>query len=127
MDIFKIISLIIITLVIILTLEKTNKEYTIILTIVCSIIVLMFVVVKLDGIISLLDDLVQQSGVNKDYLKILLKVTGIAYLVELAKDICIDAGSSSLASKVELAGKISIVVLTLPIFTSVISVVISIV
>ena len=127
MDILKIVAFIIITLMIELTLEKVNKEYAILLTIVTSVMVLIFVVVKLDGIISLLDELVKKAGINKEYLTVLLKVTGIAYLVELTKNICVDAGNSSLASKVEMAGKISIVALTVPIITGVVSVIISIV
>ena len=127
MDILKIVAFIIITLMIELTLEKVNKEYAILLTIVTSVMVLIFVVVKLDGIISLLDELVKKAWINKEYLTVLLKVTGIAYLVELTKNICVDAGNSSLASKVEMAGKISIVALTVPIITGVVSVIISIV
>lgn len=127
MDIFKIIGFALIALMLIIVLEKSNKEYAMILTIISSVVILAFVLLKLDSVIALLDDLVTNSGINKDYLKVLLKVTGIAYIVELTKNICVDSGSSSLATKVELAGKISVVVLTIPIITNVISVIINIV
>lgn len=127
MDIFKIIAFALIGLMLILVLEKTNKEYSVLLTIIASVVIFSLVIVKLDDVISLLDNLAENAGINKDYLKVLLKVTGIAYIVELTKNICIDAGSSSLATKVELAGKISVVVLTIPIIANVISVVINIV
>ena len=127
MDIFKIIGFVLVALILIVILEKTNKEYAMVVTIISSVVILAFALLKLDSVISLLDDLVTNSGINKDYLKVLLKVTGIAYIVELTKNICVDSGSSSLATKVELAGKISIVVLTIPIISNVISVVINIV
>ena len=85
------------------------------------------VVAKLDSIISLLNELVEEAGINKNYLTVLLKVTGISYIVELAKNICIDAGSNSLATKLEMAGKVSVVVLTIPVITSVIEMIVSIV
>lgn len=53
----------------------------------------------------------------------ILKVVGIAYIVELTKDICIDAGEKALGTKVEMAGKIMIVAMTLPVITSVVEVI----
>ena len=127
MDIFKIIGVVLLALVLIIVLEKTNKEYALVLTIIASCIILALIILKLDDVISLLNELAENSGINKEYLKVLLKVTGISYVVELTKNICVDAGSSSLATKVELLGKVSIVALTIPIITSVIGVVINIV
>ena len=71
----------------------------------------------------MLYDLVEKSGINSSFLVIILKVTGIAYLGELGKNICTDAGQSAIATKLEIAGKILIVSISLPIFTSLISVV----
>ena len=126
MDIFKIIAFAIITLMLIIILEKTNKEYVVVLSIISAIIIFLLIIAKLEEIIFLLDNLVTNAGINKDYLKLLLKVTGIAYIVELAKNICVDAGSSSLATKIELAGKVSVVVLTIPVITNVIEVMVNI-
>ena len=46
----------------------------------------------------------------------MFKTLGICFLAQFAADSCRDAGESALASKVELAGKISILVLSLPLF-----------
>lgn len=127
MDVFRIIAIALVAIIIILVLEKTNKEYGVLVTILASVVILMFAINKLDEIVYLLNNLVTNAGINKEYLIVLLKVTGIAYIVELAKNICTDAGSSSLASKIEMTGKISVVVLTIPIITNVISVIINIV
>ena len=53
---------------------------------------------------------------------IILKITGIAYIVEFGKNICIDAGQSAIATKLEMAGKVIVVVLSLPLMNSLISV-----
>ena len=127
MEIFKIVAFSIISLVILLVLKDSKREdFALIITIVASVMILVFCVIKLEDIVVLLQNLINKAGINSDYLKILLKVAGISYIIELTSNICKDAGSSSLASKVEMAGKISIVALTIPILTSVISVVLEI-
>lgn len=127
MDVFKISAFSIVAVLLITTLKSVKKEdFALVATIIASLILFAFVLLKLESITSLLTDLVEKSGINKDYLTLLLKVTGISYIIELATNICKDAGNSAVASKVEMLGKISIVVLTIPILTSVISTVLGI-
>ena len=55
-------------------------------------------------------------GLSEKYGIILFKSLGVCFLAQFAADSCRDAGENALASKVELAGKISILVLSLPLF-----------
>lgn len=122
MEIFKVIGFSILSLVVIITLKSVKKDdFALILTIISSVIILVFCLTKLEGIVELLESLVNKAGINSDYLKVLLKVTGISYIIELTSNICKDAGSEALASKIEMTGKIFIVALTIPILTSVVS------
>lgn len=52
------------------------------------------------------------------YIKILVKTIGIAYLAEISSDLCKDAGANTLASQIELFGKLSILVLCMPVMSS---------
>ena len=52
------------------------------------------------------------------YFKLLVKIIGITYLAEFSADLCKDAGANTLASQIELFGKLSILVLCMPIMTS---------
>lgn len=127
MDIFKIVAFSIVTVIFITILKSVKKEdFALIVTIVASIVMFGLLLLKLEYVTDMLNTLINKSGINKDYLTLLLKVAGISYIIELATNICKDAGSSSLASKVEMLGKISIVVLTIPILTSVVSTVLEI-
>ncbi len=127
MDIYKIVALSIVAVLLITILKCVKKDdFALIATIITAVILFTLVLMKLESITSLLENLVQKSGINKEYLTLLLKVTGISYVIELATNICKDAGNSAIASKVEMLGKISIVVLTIPILTSVISTVLNI-
>ncbi len=127
MDIYKIVSLSIVAVLLITILKSVKKDdFALVVTIITAIILFTLVLLKLESITLLLESLVEKSGINKEYLTLLLKVTGISYVIELASNICKDAGNSAIASKVEMLGKISIVVLTIPILTSVISTVLNI-
>ena len=48
----------------------------------------------------------------------MLKALGICYLTQIASQTCIDSGYGSMANKIELAGKLTIVLLALPMFTN---------
>ena len=124
MEIFKIVAISIIAVLLITVLKTTKREdFSVILTIIASILLFTFAILKLEDVIELLNNIINKSGINKEYLKLLIKVTGITYIIEIASNICKDAGSSALATKVEMLGKLSIVVLTIPIITSVVSVI----
>lgn len=121
-DIFKIVAFAIISVVLILLIKQQKPEIAMLLTIVCSIALLIFALDKMSGVFELLDVLVTKSGINKEFLKIILKITVIAYIVEFGKNICVDAGQSSIATKLEMAGKVIIVVLSLPIISSLVNI-----
>ena len=127
MEIFKIVAFSIVAVVFIVILKSVKKEdFALVLTIISSLVMFGVLLIKLEDITEILTALINKSGINKEYLTLLLKVTGISYVIELATNICKDAGSSSLASKVEMLGKLSIVVLTIPILSSVITTVLEI-
>ncbi len=121
MDLFKILSFTLVALVVILIVEKNNKEVGMLLALVGCICVFLSVFSSVREIVFVLKKLADGAGINHAYLELLLKVTGIAYLVEIVKNVCVDAGNSALASKAELAGKVSIAILTIPLITNVVS------
>lgn len=67
-------------------------------------------------IFSKIQELYAKTGGDSEYPAIMLKSVGICYLTRLAADICRDSGESALASSAEAAGKISLLVLALPLF-----------
>ena len=71
----------------------------------------------------MVENIVSKTSIDSSYIIVILKVTGIAYLIEFGKDICIDAGQNSIANKMEIAGKIIIASLSVPVITSVFEVV----
>lgn len=121
MDIIKVVGFAIFSVILIVILKEEKKEFALFLSIVAGIVILFFAMEKIGPVLDMLYDLVNKSTINSNFLLIILKVTGIAYLVEFGKNICLDAGQSAISTKLELAGKIIVVSLSLPIFNSLIS------
>lgn len=121
-EVFKIVAFAIVAVILILLIKQQKPEIAILLTIVAAVAILLFAMLKLGDIFTLLDSLVEKSGINKDFLSIILKITAIAYIVEFGKNICMDAGQSAIATKLEMAGKVIIVTLSLPIVSSLVNI-----
>ena len=66
--------------------------------------------------------LISQSGVDKEYTRVLLKSVGICFICQFSSDICNDSGQSALATKVELAGKILILISALPLMEEILEI-----
>ena len=122
MDIFKVVAFAIVATVLIVLIKEQRKEMALLLTIIASLGIILFAIDEISGIINLLDNLAEKSGISKDYLLIIIKVTGIAYIVEFGKNVCQDAGQSAIASKLEMAGKVVIVSLSIPIISALLTV-----
>lgn len=126
MDILKIVGIGIIAVIIITIIKQYKPEFAIYVSILAGIIIFFMVSEKLSGIISLINELTLKSSINSDFIKILLKITGIAFLAELAVQICMDLGESALANKVDLGGKVIIISLSIPILSSLMETVVQI-
>ncbi len=95
-------------------LKQYKKEYALLLGICVGVMIFAYVIFKALPAINYMHDLMKSSGVNNEYAKIVIKSLGVCYLAQLAADSCRDAGETAMASKVELAGKISVVLFSLP-------------
>lgn len=120
MDITQIVGFALVATFIIVLLKQYKPEYATLASILAGVVILVYVVSKVSSIINLLESLISDIGINKEFFFILLKITGIAYLIEFASSACKDAGESAIATKVELAGKLLIVTLSIPIISTLI-------
>ncbi|MBQ3414373.1 MAG: hypothetical protein IJH39_03320 [Clostridia bacterium] len=68
--------------------------------------------------VSLFQSIANKTAINNEFLSILIKITGIAFLSEFAVSVCKDSGESAIASKIELGTKIIIISMSIPIISS---------
>ena len=91
MDIIKIIGVGIVALIIIVILKQYKPEFAMYASIIAGANIIFFRLDKISAIINLLTNLSKKTGLNAEYLRILLKITGIAILTEFAVSICKDS------------------------------------
>ena len=115
MEILKIIGVAFVTAITAILLKGTKPELSFAVTVTGVIVILLFIIDSLQNTIGLLNELVQMTGVDNSIFKILIKIVGVGYLTEFSSGILNDFGSSAVADKVALGGKITILVLSLPV------------
>ncbi|SNX55361.1 stage III sporulation protein AD [Thermoanaerobacterium sp. RBIITD] len=126
MEIIQIVVIGIICVLILTILRETNPDIAIIISLIAGIIIFFIVIPKISNIISVLNTLADKSGINNVYVVTVFKIIGIAYIAEFGSQLSIDANEKNIASKIELAGKIIIVFLSLPIIIALVDAIVSI-
>ena len=127
MEIIKIIGIGLIALVVILILKQYKPEYAIYVSLIAGILILTLSLGQLSGIINLLKDISSKANINTKFLSLLLKITGISFLTEFAVSISKDSGEIAIANKIDLGGKVLIIVISIPIITALLETVLKII
>ncbi|MEH7009878.1 stage III sporulation protein AD [Neobacillus niacini] len=127
MEIIKIVGVALVAtfLALIIKEQKPNFAFLLIVFVGCSIF--LFLVDKIYEIIHMLEKLAVNANVNLVYVETILKIIGIAYIAEFASQITKDAGQGAMASKIELAGKVLILAMAIPILTVMIETIIKLI
>ena len=105
-----------------LSLRQQRPEYAMLLSLACGLFVLFFLVGKMGNIFSQLQDLMTGLSGQSELTEIVLKALGICIVAELGSQCCRDAGETAIATKVELAAKAALVLMSIPIFQTLLEV-----
>ena len=114
-EIVKIIGIAFITAIAVILLKQTKPELSFIVTVTGIIVIFTCIADSLENTLTIFQKIAAITGVENGLIKTLLKIVGVGYLTEFGAGILNDFGSHSIADKVILGGKITIVVLSLPI------------
>ena len=120
MDFLKIIGIAVVTAVTVIILKNGKPELAFAATLTGIILILFAVLDMLRSFFSVFDDLVALTGVDDSVVRLLLKMVGIGYLTEFSCDLMNDFGISSMAGKVDVCGRIAVLLLALPIIRALI-------
>ena len=119
MEIFRIIGVAFVTAVAAIVLKSSKPELSFAVTVTGVIIILIFVADMLQNTVNIISSIAGMTGIENGLIKILLKIVGIGYLAEFSAGLLNDFGSNAVADKVTLAGKLTILILSLPVIESV--------
>lgn len=123
MDIFSIIGFSLAAAAVCVLLKEHRPEIAILVSVCCGVMVFAAVVVNILPVFESLNGFLNEISYESEYLSAVVKALGICYVTQFASDCCADAGQTAIASKVELAGKAAVIVISMPLFTRLIEIV----
>ena len=119
MNIIIIVSFGIISAVLSLVLKQYKPEYSMFISLAAGILIFISVIAAIEPIIWYISDLTENAGLSGIYAVILLKSLAVCYLTQLACDCCKDAGENAIAGKLQIAGKVAVLLMALPVFKNI--------
>ena len=118
MEMTALIALCIVTALLALTLRGQRPEFAMLLSLGCGIFVLLALMGQMKEIMTGLEKIMSGLSEQSDLTAIVLKSLGICIVAELGSQCCRDAGEAAIAAKVELVAKAALVLMSMPVFTS---------
>ncbi len=118
MNVFQLIGIGFVAAVLSVFVKQHRPDIALFIPITGSVIILYLLFPHLNSALNIFKDISDDIGISNQYIKIVIKVIGVAYICQFASELCKDAGESSIASKIEFGGKIIILSLSVPIIHS---------
>ena len=119
MEIAKLAGCAIVACVLVIIVHQYKPELAMLVSIASGVFMLALIIKEIIPIVNRLNTLIDAANADADALAIVLKAFGICLLAQLAADICRDSGQSAIAMRIEMAGKVAIVLLALPLLEQV--------
>jgi stage III sporulation protein AD len=110
----------IIAAVIAVTLKKVSPEMALSVSLITGVIIFLGILGQLAQVVNVLRLLSENANLNDKYMAVIIRVIGIAYIAQLGMEMCKDAGENAIASKIEIAGKILILTVSIPVISGVV-------
>ena len=117
MEVIKIIAIALVAVVLIILLKQYKPEFALYISLLTGILII---------IIQLIESISNKANINNQFIAILIKITGIAFLSEFAVSICKDAGETAISNKIEIGTKIIIISMSIPIISSLLEIILKI-
>jgi stage III sporulation protein AD len=119
MEIVKIVGIGLVAGMLITLLRQQKPELAMALSISTGIMLFLLMLLKVFQVIDFLQALGAKAKVDAVHMTTVLKIIGIAYVTDFGSQVLQDAGEKSVAAKVEMAGKVIITLLAVPIMLAI--------
>ncbi len=126
MSFFKIICGVLIGVLLAIKLKHLGSPLWVYLSLALSVFVLFYIINRLSFVMDFLNEILEDIGLESGYFEILIKIVGISYLCEFASNLCKESGFLSVASQIEIGGKLTMLVMSMPILLAIIDTVTSV-
>lgn len=126
MDIIKIIAFSLVSLFLFMYFKEEKPSIATQISLVSGVLLLLFLLSPISEVINFLKDMSSKAEIDSFYITLVLKIVGITYIATFATEICKEAGAQGIASRIELAAKILILVIAMPILMGVLDAILKI-
>lgn len=111
----------VVTALLCLLLKSVKPELALATAVTASVVLLLYLLTCFSPITTLISSLMVKTSVPTDFVRAIFRALGICLITSFASESCTDAGQTALAAKVELAGKLAVVIVCIPMLTEVIA------
>ena len=111
------------TAIVALTVRSAHREMGAVFSIAAGIVLLLVLLDKLGEVVAVLRDMAQYAQLEDVQVGVILKVLGVSFLTEFAAQACRDAGEAGVAMRVELGGKVLLVLISLPLVKEIVEII----
>jgi stage III sporulation protein AD len=118
MDIIKIALMGIAGVFLAIMVRSYKSEYSLFISMAVCTCIFIYLVSKLELILSYVDSIQSLVVVDNRYVKTVIKMIGITYIAEFSVDMCKDAGYQAIAGQIEMFAKMSILLISMPVLMS---------
>lgn len=119
MEILKIVALALTGVILAALMKSVNKEASVYIILATVIILFFSIIDKLEEIFVFVERIYDDVTYGRTFLPVIMKVLAVAYITDFTAQLCKDAGEGTIGTKVELAGKVIIFYLAMPILTAI--------
>ncbi len=127
LEIIQIVAISIIAVILAVVIRQYRPEIALQISVATGLLIFFLVIFKLASVLEELRSFTQRINIDMAYISTIFRIVGIAYIAEFGAQVCKDAGENSIASKIELAGKVIILVLAVPILMALMELIIQII
>lgn len=108
-------------------LKKDRPDFSFLLSVCAGIIILLMILPTASNAVSMILNISDIAGINSEYIVVIIKSCVIAMVTGTTASTCRDQGFSSLALKMEIAGRITIIILALPVINTLFNTILSVI
>lgn len=123
MTVFLLAAVALVGMILAVMLKSYRPEFGVLCSLAVVVFLLFFTVGQLPEVLNFLDELRELGNLSQQHMRILLRSLAICIAVQIAADTCSDYGQSAIAAKVELAGKVLLLITALPLLSQILSLV----
>lgn len=126
MSFFKIICGVLVGVLLAIKLKEISHPIWMYLSIALSIFVLTYILNRLSFVLDFLDGIMGEIGLESGYFEILIKIVGLSYMCEFTANVCRESGFAAVASQIEIGGKLTMMVMSMPILVAIVETITSV-